>query len=235
MNQLEVILRQIDGALKCFARMTAKVQEKHPFSGLSDDSLFDLSDVDLTELHTTVVAAADSLSPPGSAHQRNVEAALRNRNRSQQVAELVGVLRALRAAYVGGYLATFTQLVRAEVFDDLLSMAEYLLDQGYKDPAAVVAGGVLEEHLRKLCERHGIALVDEKGNPKAASKLNGELAGLAGKEAYGKLDVKSVTAWIDLRNSAAHGHYHEYNAEQVKLMIRGVRDFTARTISRTVG
>ena len=45
---------------------------------------------------------------------------------------------------------------------------------------------------------------------------------------YSKLDQKSVTAWLDLRNNAAHGHYDKYEAVQVELMISGVRDFIAR-------
>lgn len=45
---------------------------------------------------------------------------------------------------------------------------------------------------------------------------------------YGKLDQKSVTAWLDLRNKAAHGKYAEYGKEQVALMVQGIRDFVTR-------
>ena len=38
----------------------------------------------------------------------------------------------------------------------------------------------------------------------------------------------TVTAWLDLRNKAAHGNYSEYNDNQVKQMIMGVRDFIIR-------
>ena len=41
-------------------------------------------------------------------------------------------------------------------------------------------------------------------------------------------DPDFVTAWLDLRNKAAHGHYLEYTKEQVELMLQSVRDFTAR-------
>lgn len=43
-----------------------------------------------------------------------------------------------------------------------------------------------------------------------------------------KLEQKSVTAWLDLRNKAAHGEYSEYNENQVKQLIIGVRDFIVR-------
>jgi hypothetical protein len=45
---------------------------------------------------------------------------------------------------------------------------------------------------------------------------------------YGKLDQKNITAWLDLRNKAAHGLYDEYSKEQVVLLLASVRDFIAR-------
>jgi hypothetical protein len=104
-------------------------------------------------------------------------------------------------------------------------MADYLLQQGYKDPAAVVAGSVLEEHLRQLCQKNGIAIVQGGAVPKKADTLNSDLAGAG---IYSKLDQKSVTAWLDLRNKAAHGKYSEYTQDQVALTLLGVRDFASR-------
>jgi hypothetical protein len=115
--------------------------------------------------------------------------------------------------------------IHADIFADFLEMADYLLQQGYKDPAAVVIGSVLEAHLRKLCGKHGIPVSKPDGSPKKADTLNSELAAGA---VYSKLDQKSVTAWLDLRNQAAHGNYKDYTKEQVVLMLQGVRDFSAR-------
>ncbi len=57
-----------------------------------------------------------------------------------------------------------------------MEMATYLLSEGYKDPAAVLGGGVLEEGIRKLCLKAGVATVDGKGQPKKASMMNDDLA-----------------------------------------------------------
>jgi hypothetical protein len=100
------------------------------------------------------------------------------------------------------------------VFSDFLEMAEYLLDQGYKGPSAVIGGSVLEEDLRKLCDRFGISILQNQ-KPKKADTLNGELANAG---ICSKLDQKSVTAWLDLRNKAAHGKYTEYTEEQVAVI-----------------
>jgi hypothetical protein len=99
------------------------------------------------------------------------------------------------------------------------------LEQGYKDPAAVVTGSVLESHLHKLCDKNSIPVVNPDGSPKKADKLNAELT--AG-GAYNLLDQKSVTAWLDLRNKAAHGKYAEYTKDQVALMLENVRNFISR-------
>jgi hypothetical protein len=109
-------------------------------------------------------------------------------------------------------------------------MAEHLLEEKYKDPAAVVGGSVLEEHLRQLCTAVSLPVEDipvGRNVPiaKKADTLNSDLARI-GK--YTKLDQKSVTAWLDLRNKAAHGKYDEYTWDQVQLMLAGVRDFVAR-------
>src|SRR6266852_5147283 len=140
----------------------------------------------------------------------------------------LGILTAIRDHIKGGWIETTKGLVTAEVFADFLEMAEHLLDQKYKDPSAVVVGSVLEEHLRQLCAASSLPVEDlssGKAVPRKADTLNSDLA-KAGK--YSKLDQKSVTAWLDLRNKAAHGKYTEYTNEQVVLMLAGVRDFVSR-------
>ncbi|MFH9833379.1 hypothetical protein ACH4NC_18980 [Streptomyces sp. NPDC017201] len=43
--------------------------------------------------------------------------------------------------------------------------------------------------------------------------------------AYDGLQQKQITAWMDLRNKAAHGNYAGYDEQQVRLFIEGVRGF----------
>ena len=139
-----------------------------------------------------------------------------------------GILSAAREELAGGWLTTTKGLVSAEIFSDFLEMAQHLLDEGYKDPAAVMTGSVLEEHLRQLCQKHGISTETTKQgrpHPKKADALN---ADLAKKKVYNQLDQKQVTTWLDLRNKAAHGKYQEYTKEQVSLMLQSLSDFMVR-------
>ena len=146
----------------------------------------------------------------------------------RRLTQLIGVLKALYQDLKAGYLKSFSELIHADVFSNYIEMAEYLLEEGYKDPAAVITGSTLEEHLRKLCIKNGIDIeIMSKGKlrPINADSLNSELAKQG---VYSKLEQKSVTAWLGLRNNAAHGNYGEYHDNQVKQMIMGVRDFIVR-------
>jgi hypothetical protein len=139
-----------------------------------------------------------------------------------------GVLKAAKQEIVGGWIFTVKGLVSSEIFSDFLEMAEHLLKEGYKDPSAVMIGSVLEEHLRQLCAKHSIDIYKIKNGkpiPKKADLLNSELASAA---IYNKLDQKSITSWLDLRNNAAHGKYGEYSKEQVEFMYHGVSNFMMR-------
>ena len=111
---------------------------------------------------------------------------------------------------------------------DSLEMAQHLLNEGYKDPAAVMAGIALEERLRQLCQKHGIPTEATKQGRPHSKRTDALNADLAKKKVYNQLDQKNVTAWLDLRNKAAHGKYQEYTKEQVALMLQSLSDFMVR-------
>ncbi len=140
----------------------------------------------------------------------------------------ISILNAIRSEIAGGWLFTLKGVVAAELFSDFLEMAEHLLSAGYKDPAAVMIGSVLEEHLRQLCLKRSVNVEEDKNGrlvPRKADRLNADLAKAA---IYTKLDQKVVTAWLDLRNKAAHGQYREYNQDQVRQLLQGVTEFMVR-------
>jgi hypothetical protein len=183
----------------------------------------DLPKSTVIEAVNLLFAAIHRLAPPGTSYRRSAEL-LVGRN-GHALMPLTGILRALRSDYENGYLQSFQELLHADIFADFLAMAKYLLEQGYKDPSAVIVGSVLEEHLRKLSLKNGIPIDKEGGTAKKADTLNADLSNA---NVYSRLDMKSVTSWLDLRNKAAHGHYDVYTQEQVDLMLRGVQDFITR-------
>jgi hypothetical protein len=136
-----------------------------------------------------------------------------------------GILQAARSELAGGWFVATRGLVSAEIFANFIEMGEYLLAEGYKDAAAVMIGGVLEEHLRQLALKNGITTTlsrDGRETPKRADALNAELSTTG---VIGKLEQKMITAWLDLRNKAAHAKYREYSVDHVSLMSQGVTQF----------
>ncbi len=175
---------------------------------------------------TSYVADAQRHTDQYSAYQLDSFPGIRH----NQVQGLEGILRALRSDHAAGRTSTFAELIHSDLFSDFLEMAEYLLnDEKLKDPAAVLAGGVLEEHLRKLCAKEGLDIetVDPTGS-RHAKKLDTLNADLARKGNYGKNEQKQITAWAGIRNDAAHGHFDRYGADQVGLMLQGIRGFIDR-------
>ncbi|MDH5427059.1 MAG: hypothetical protein OEY57_02620 [Nitrospirota bacterium] len=141
----------------------------------------------------------------------------------------IGIIKAAKNEIESGWVESLKGIVSSELFSSFLEMAEYLLQDGYKDPSAVMIGSVLEQHLRALSIKYELETtrIDNKGNvmPLKADLLN---INLAKKEILSKLDSKNVRAWLDLRNEAAHGNYDQYNVDQVKTMCMGVGEFMAR-------
>ena len=187
---------------------------------------FDGSEAESRGMLTRLDAAIGRLAADGSVYRAQASNVMtRQEADDRKVAWLLGVVQALRADIDAGYVRTLEELIHADVFSDFLDMAAELQRSGYKDAAAVIAGSVLEGHLRKLAGRHGVATTKTNGAPAKADTLNADLA-KAG--AYNALVQKQVTAWLDLRNKAAHGRYGDYDQAQVAAFVSSVLDFAAK-------
>lgn len=214
----DTALREIDATLAEFDRAAAK--SKH-------DDGSDLPELELVA--TRLVTTIERFAPTGSFQARQAAkfSAEHWNAHHMMFMHLPGVLRGLRDDIANGRLASVIELVHADVFTDFLDMAQHLLDDGgYKDAAAVIAGSSLEAHLRALSDKHGIATKDGQGTPKKAQLLNQELDKSGAYQ--GKTEQKNVTAWLGLRNDAAHGDYAKYQPAQVGLLIASIRDFITR-------
>ena len=133
----------------------------------------------------------------------------------------LGVFRAVKEDYENGAIFTLRQIVEAEVFDDFLEQSESLLSAGFYQPAAVVAGAVLEDGLRKLCIREGLDLPTKP-------KLDSMNVALSKNGTYNLLTQKRITALADVRNSAAHGKWDQFRQEDVDDLIQWIRNFMER-------
>jgi hypothetical protein len=192
----------------------------------SSDKTFMLSNEQLWQFLVSALQTIRSVCSESSPHfQEFMECrGLFRKGEPLNLPTCIGILRAAADDLRGGMLADIRELVAAEVFDDLLEMAAYLLGQGYHLPAGAVAGAVVEDTLRKLCKKHGVSWVGDS----SISKLNAELykANVFDKAQFGQLE-----AWGKLRNKIDHGDFKdptEVDAQAVRRMIDGSRDLVVK-------
>lgn len=155
------------------------------------------------------------------AHYQRISAQFTAYPKWSNVEQAFGVLLAAKEDFESESIFSVRKLVEAELFDEFLEQAEHLLKAGYFQPAAVVGGSVLEDGLRKLCQANSVMVPN---NPKL-DWMNAELAKLG---IYSKLMQKKITSIADLRNSAAHGKWNDFEKSDVESMLRDIRDFMAK-------
>jgi hypothetical protein len=208
-------------------QLEAVITEYESAAALSkyDDASDALSNVQVRDLQTRCLAAIERTIGRNSVYYERATALSETKDHAYgQLAGQIGVAKSLLSDVQNGYLKSLEEIIHGDVFSDFLEMADHLTANGYKDAAAVLAGSTLEAHLRQLCTKHGVSTTFN-GKSKKADTMNAELVKVG---TYSKLDQKNVTAWLGLRNDAAHGNYSEYNSGQVKLLTSGIRDFITR-------
>ena len=211
-------LQQLDEVISAYEDAKRQARE--------DDFSDFLSEADARALETRCLAAIERASGESSTYVSRARAILQQTKGHPWyfIHSLVGIAKSLRHDLDKDYLKSVEELIHADLFGDYLEMAEHLNQAGYKDAAAVISGSTLEAHLKQLCAKFGVSSANGSA-PKKADTINADLV-KAG--AYSKLDQKSVTAWLGLRNDAAHGNYTNYTKDQVALLIENVRNFIVR-------
>jgi len=218
----EHFTQQIDAVL-AYRQVMRKKGEHEDLSGLPS--------WEYERIKTMALAAIQQIAGADSVYAQQANDASKPKNPEgnyQSYRTVIGILESLHEALAADYLDTAAELIHASVFADFLEMSQHLLDEGYKDASAVITGSSLEAHLRQLCSKHGIDTIITTSSglkPKKADRMNADLTKA---KVYSELDQKNVTAWLDLRNKAAHGEYEKYNPDQVGLLISGVQDFITR-------
>ena len=148
---------------------------------------------------TSALAVIESIAGKDSQYYANIpqELKLTFIYSKLSISTVTGVLLALSDAVDQGLLQSIESRLRANIHDDFLEQASELLDVGYHVAALVLTGGVLENHLQKLIQAHGL------GSPKkgSISKYNDLLRD----NAYNQPVWRRIQSISDLRNDAAHG------------------------------
>jgi len=129
-----------------------------------------------------------------------------------------GILKGVYNDFKEGLLIDIKHKIRAELVDDFLEQAKLLLDDGYRHAAASLAGAVLEDTLRKLCDANSISYPEK-------TKIDTLNIELVKKGIYNKITQKLITAYADIRNNADHGYFNKIKQGDVSDMINWIYKF----------
>jgi hypothetical protein len=133
----------------------------------------------------------------------------------EKFARQIDILRTAEAR-LDSLLTEITRQLQAAVLDDEVASARALLSAGHVRSAGVVAGVVLEAHLKQLAIDHSVSL----GRRKAVlSSIN---------DALKDADVYDIPAWrrvqflTDIRNLCAHKSERDPSTDEVRTLIDDV-------------
>lgn len=173
-----------------------------------------------------LAAAIDRLTPNPSPYRSQASAALGTKMINKfRVPKLTAVLRAMKTDLEAGYLARLEERIRQDVFEDFLAMAERMNASMHPAPAAVLAGAVLEDHVRKLAAKASLPTVSDKGKAITFEQLSIDLVRA---QVFPESQRKVLVAWYGQRTEGAHGHFDRVIREDVPRIISGVREFILR-------
>jgi hypothetical protein len=102
------------------------------------------------------------------------------------------------------------------LMDDELDAAQHLLSKGFLRPAGVLAGVILERHLKNLLRKHTPPIKYRKNA--TLSSLND----LCKETVYDLVTWRRVQHLTDLRNLCAHDKTREPSKDEVSELIDGV-------------
>jgi hypothetical protein len=170
------------------------------------------------EWATSVESLIERVFGKDSAHYRNLAPASRQHHgRYPSLETCIGVFRAAKEDYEGGYLFDVRALVKADTLDDVLEQAENLKNANYIDGACILAGVALEIAVKEICEREGVP----------TGKFNTMNQELRKRGVYNIAKWRQLQAWYDKRSAPAHGNFGQTKPEETHRMIEGIRDFVA--------
>jgi hypothetical protein len=134
-----------------------------------------------------------------------------------QLSALRGILSSALDEINSGFLYKIEHLISGDFFMSVIDEAEELVKKHHKDPAAVLLRVIIENTLKDLCDREGIAYVPKD----KASSLNTKLkqAGV-----YGLPMERKIQANLDIGNFAAHGEFSKFSEKDVEDMLDFIKN-----------
>jgi hypothetical protein len=135
------------------------------------------------------------------------------------LSEMAALLARLLEEIEGGLLTTIENHAIAVTFDDFLDHGAEYLKHGRKNEAAVIAGIVFEDTIRRICR---VLDIGENGVP-----LDALITELTKRDVFTQLKAKRARAAAGLRTSAAPARWEQIEPSDVNPVIQLTRELMA--------
>ena len=145
---------------------------------------------------------------------------------NQQVGACTAVLEYVKKDIDNGLLVSFSDSIRAEVFDNFIDHSEEYLKKNMKNEAGAIAGVVFEDSVRRLSTKHSI--------PETGEKLDNLISALSKKSIITAVKAKRFRVAADVRTKATHAQWAEFKIADVEETIRLVRDIAENYLNIAV-
>lgn len=184
------------------------------------------------EWRTNCSTLLSNIIPTNSPHRKTAEGFSSLKNEKSQLEFGISFLKSIREDYESGFLGNLSLEIEAELSADYMAQAEALLSEGVSGkydhvPAAVLAGAVLEKSLKTICGQLSPPepITNDKGKP---LMLNALIESLKRRSVFNEIVAKQLRTWANIRNSAAHGEFEQFDKIQVESMLAGVESFLSQ-------
>lgn len=126
-------------------------------------------------------------------------------------------LNTLKSDIEFDFLASLKSQVAGEIYGDFTSLAKKLIDEGHKEPAAVLACGALEDSMKKFAIKHGLNVYDQE--------LSGVVNALKGAGLLMGTQAGVVQSYVKLRNKTFHAQFDKVEMPEVVSLIAFIEMF----------
>jgi uncharacterized protein YutE (UPF0331/DUF86 family) len=131
-----------------------------------------------------------------------------------QIDEMIGFLKFLYDAIENDLITKLRNIISASDFNNFLEHAEYYLEHDKKIESSVIISAVFEDSLRQI----GVKYKIDK-----TAKIENIINSLKSKGIITSPAAKQLKYYAGIRNAAFHASWEEYDLNNLKEMLKGVR------------
>lgn len=207
-----------ENALQRLSDLYASVQDFYPIEGTVNIELIDATTFGTMQLVSNIYNVnhefINQIKDERSKYLRSHREA--HAGWSLQLT-LSGILKAVQFDLENDLIDSLERQTQGEILGDLLYLSKKLADEGYKESAAVLASGALEDTMKKFAIYQSLDVYDKD--------LSGVIGSIKSKGLLKGPQASVIQSYVQLRNKAFHAQFDKIELPEVKSMIAFTEQF----------